>query len=250
MACKLCGAIGPMIKAHIIPRSMYPFDQDWAIQGGAEKYMFMLGGPKRAITHTGDYDSDLVCKQCEASFSPWDTYAFELLKRSNSWKPMQASNGALGAWMHDDINYELLKLFLLSVVWRAHASNRPSVRSFSVGVHAGLLKRLVKKKIAGPAEQFPVFLYRYDVQDPLSTVVCLPVRCHIEKWRAVDMIFGGYRYLVGLPGAPPPSIGVDIVLRKGRPLIAMAANIRQQKVYHGLRKLVVDDDATRTTHRP
>jgi hypothetical protein len=75
MICKLCGKDEKLIKAHIIPESLWPHRK----QGGKQIVYSSIHKyyPKRSPK--GIYDTKILCEHCEKQFSPWDDYAQSLL---------------------------------------------------------------------------------------------------------------------------------------------------------------------------
>lgn len=180
------------------------------------------------ISHIGEYDSDLVCLSCERGFSDWDDYGYEVLKQSEHWKPVAFDRNGVGAWEHPPVDFQRFRLFVLSVIWRAHASTRPVFGRFSVGLHAGRIAKLIQARRSPPYFVFPMLLWRLDPADTLSSIVGMPETVKLGSWQAADLLFGGYRFQVGFPGKRMPSAFAPFWVRHGRPLLTLGGNIREQ----------------------
>jgi hypothetical protein len=61
--CKFCGRDNPLIEAHIIPESMYPFDK-----GSRHPLLKVPTSPDIPLgkSRAGEYDPELICACCEA----------------------------------------------------------------------------------------------------------------------------------------------------------------------------------------
>src|SRR5208337_4171297 len=105
------------IKAHIIPNSLYePIFNDkkgmLIISNKAENY------PKKQ--HTGIYNNNIVCEECERLFSKPDDYAksfFSADIKEDSF--IIDKNGDKLAYIIKYYDYDNLKLFFISLLWRA-----------------------------------------------------------------------------------------------------------------------------------
>ena len=116
MKCKLTFEEGKGIKAHIIPKSFYSIDC-------ANKIPLKIISSNRRIypqrSQMGIYDSNIVTRNGETILQLLDDYACDLLiKNISSAKPI-FDNEALQI---DRYDYHKLKLFFLSVLWRASVS--------------------------------------------------------------------------------------------------------------------------------
>src|SRR5690349_8278370 len=119
--CRLCGNNRPLIRSHVIPRSL------WELDGAqpAPRLITNSGGtyPKRAPA--GIYDQTIVCEECERIFGPGDDYAADFfVKRTVPFREIR-ENGRLTGYLVKRFDYDSLKLFLISVLWRAGVSSHP-----------------------------------------------------------------------------------------------------------------------------
>ena len=121
ITCKLTGKIGQAIKAHVVPRAFYelpPQEEGPCILVSNAPNTF----PKKVPV--GIYDETMVTQDGENLFKPWDDYAIRiLLKQEAAFEPV-THGGVIRAWTLPEYEYSPLKLFALSVLWRAHTSTR------------------------------------------------------------------------------------------------------------------------------
>jgi hypothetical protein len=136
MICKLCGKDEKLIKSHIIPESLWPHRK----HGGKQKVYSSLSKhyPKRS--QKGIYDTAILCENCEKLFSPWDDYAQTLLL-SDIEKNYIIENGKIVCFEIKDYDYHKLKLFFISLLWRASVSTH----EFFQGVKANKFENQLKK---------------------------------------------------------------------------------------------------------
>jgi hypothetical protein len=111
---------------------------------------------------SGLYDSRIVCLSCEAQFGPWDTYGIEFLRRSLTEFDLLMSSGSARAYAPKEFNYHRFKLFVLSLLWRAHAAGHPFWSNVRLGPFAETLRNRILSADPGSQHDFPVYLARYE----------------------------------------------------------------------------------------
>lgn len=116
----------------------------------------------------GIYDARLVCRDCEDIFQPFDNYASELLPKIRETEHrILDSKGNVAAWVLRGIDCSLLKFFVLSLLWRAHATERPEFRAVDLGPHASAMANALRQRALPPDDQYQFMLFdiyhaRYD----------------------------------------------------------------------------------------
>lgn len=163
--CKLCkNEVEALVEAHVIPRSL------WEIDAGL--------GPPRVFTNTqgiypkrvpaGIYDTTILCEACEHRFSPYDGYAAELfLHRVNQFEPVH-EGGRLTGYIFPEVDYRLLKLFVIALLWRAHASSHPFYGRVDLGPFAARARCMLLRGNPGYEEAFGALFSTWDdMQGPI-----------------------------------------------------------------------------------
>ncbi|MBC7946697.1 MAG: hypothetical protein H7Y42_02375 [Chitinophagaceae bacterium] len=159
MNCKLCGFDKPLVDAHVIPRSFHRIDPNG-------------DGPPRLVTnekgrHTqkvrkGVYDSTILCVECEHRFSEWDDYGDDLfLKGWDQFEKMTDGTCHFGYHL-PAYDYPKLKLFILSVLWRASVSSHVMFSKIDLGGRETVLKQSILQADPGSVDQFGVLLQAFD----------------------------------------------------------------------------------------
>ena len=233
MMCKLCRQNKQLIEAHIIPRSLYKPLQDGSGSPriGSNKPGFY---PKRSPI--GVYDKQLICGDCEKFFSPWDDYAQELLLRRLVESNYITSDGEKLAYQVKDVNYRKLKLFFVSLLWRAAASKQEFFTRIQVGPFEEKLKQMILNGDPGDPETFAVCLAKFD--DPLGTIMLDP---HCERWFGINycrFYLAGYVTYIKVDKRPPAEFMDDFILAPNRPLLVILRNLRASKEFQLMKQLV------------
>ena len=160
--CKLTGDVGPFVKAHIIPQALtYGATEDMPFaQAG-------LGDPpiKR---WTSWYDPKIVTRAGEDILARYDDWAIEELRRhklvwsswpgheldADNYEPLPGNDQGWG-FREIHLNGPRLRLFFLSVLWRAAVSE---MREFQeVQIRHSQMRRLRRMLIEGDPAPFHVF---------------------------------------------------------------------------------------------
>ncbi|WP_156966940.1 MULTISPECIES: hypothetical protein [Paraburkholderia] len=109
--CRMCSTVGPFVKSHIVPSAfvspLRPEGEDAAVR------MYPTDGRAKNVW-TGVYGR-FLCPECEKLMQPWDDYGTELFLQ----EPRVAQGPDVLLVGDGTFNYQKLKLFVMSMVWRA-----------------------------------------------------------------------------------------------------------------------------------
>jgi len=156
MTCRLCKQNKELIKSHIIPKFffkyLYPKKR---IEGDA----LWLIDDTRVINkrvRVGPYEK-LLCKECDNKFGYYDDYAKQVFIDQ---KPIYYSktNEAL---LFTKIDHKRLKLFLLSMLWRASVSSLPFFSGVDLGPYEISIRDIILNENPQNYKDFLIFLTKY-----------------------------------------------------------------------------------------
>lgn len=159
--CCLTGRPGTFVKAHIVPEAL--------TKPPAGKVFYQAGRGTRPIRRrTSWYDRNLVTRDGEDILRDYDTWAIAELRKHHlvwsGWGPMLALPQAAqisgdGVRVIRGIDPKRLRLFFLSLLWRAAASRMSELHEIEIdAARLERLRRLVLEGDPGPAEFFPAAL--------------------------------------------------------------------------------------------
>jgi hypothetical protein len=194
--CKLTGATGKFVKAHLLPRAVTkpavpgaPF-----VENGAHG-----GRPKRAWSSW--YDRELVTAEGEAILAEFDNWAIpELRKHKLIWSgfgpllalPFGQDHDAIpgtdcGIRKLMDTDFRKLRLFFLSLLWRAAASTHNGFAEISLAPDelAELGSRLIARDPASPS-YFAVHLIQLSTLGEPHNLVPLARTKRIPAYKSVQ----------------------------------------------------------------
>jgi hypothetical protein len=188
MICQLCKTRTDLIEAHIIPAGFF-------------RRLDAKDGPPRLLAHNereypkrtpvGVYDAGILCGGCEPLFGPWDQYAQEVLADSPLGVP-QIEQGkvvgyelAPGQWQ-----YTPLKLFLVSLAWRASVSTHRFFTKVRLGPFEERARSILLAGNVDGSEDFAGFIAMF--ADPLGKTILSPHHERIEGVNFVRFYLAGY----------------------------------------------------------
>jgi hypothetical protein len=173
MICKLTGKEGTPAKAHIIPESFYLIDK---CSKQPSKLVTNTKGVYPKKSWSGIYDKTIVTREGEKIFLEWDDYAYKLLvEQFSAAKPIKHNNLII-AYVYDNYDYKRLKLFFLSLLWRASVSSHQFFKRVSLDPHAEIVKEAILKSNPGAGDFYATLLSIFNddqswakMMDPFST---------------------------------------------------------------------------------
>lgn len=176
--CALCGEAKPLIRSHVFPESFY-------------KYVYNKSGPRKFITMSSNEKTPvrleqkgirepLMCCECDRDIvGPYDNY--------------------IARWMHTDagcvpqdypytirctnVDFSLLRLFQLSLLWRFHVAQGAGFAEFSIPDHAERIRSMVLDGDPGERFFFPCILIRpREIFDLLAGGIMCPITAQADPF--------------------------------------------------------------------
>lgn len=241
ITCQLTGAKGKGIKAHIVPRAFYelpPQDE------GPLQLMSNVAGTFPKKLPVGIYDDSLATIEGEKILGSWDDYAVKIL--IEGWGNFQEiqSNGELLAWQLPDYDYSLLKLFALSVLWRAHCSKHAAFAKVQLGPHEKVIRQMLLGNDPGDPERYSVNIVRWKTQD-FGPVFMDPFS---EKYKGVNyyrIYCGRYVLYVKVDKRSTIDEFSEFQLGYRRQLFLIARELRKSKEWPVMQKIAKLNAPTR-----
>lgn len=213
--CKFCNQERKLIEAHIIPLSFYrPL-----MAGGVPRLHSIKGTPKTSRRFPrGAVDSNLVCEECEARFSSYDDYA-KTFFIDDFEKNYQDLPELQGKWIIcTNFDYPRLKLFFISLLWRASASNIPLFGRVRVGPFEARLKEMIINSDPGQPDEFSVMLRKFK-EDWADKGIIQPTKFRDEnKINCYHFFLGRFSARIKVSNQPYPDHYAPVILNTKPPL--------------------------------
>ncbi|HRY52257.1 MAG TPA: hypothetical protein P5089_00180 [Candidatus Portnoybacteria bacterium] len=217
MICKFCLQDKKLVDAHIVPRCFFER------QKGGELFLEVLCTNKsirKSRSYIGLYDNSLVCYECEQKFSKFDDYGCKLLLSNLDDKNfILSSAGEKAGYQINSFDYDKLKLFFLSVLWRASNSERKEFAKINVGSYNEKLKEMIINKNPGNQDEFSIFLTKFI--DPLGSRNFMdPFSIKIDGINMCVFYFGGgYKAYIKVDKRPLSNLFNLFIIKKDRPAV-------------------------------
>ena len=164
----------------------------------------------------GIYDKSILCEKCERTFSDWENYGYNLFVRNWEKFNRKHHNGKIEVYELKNFDYVKLKLFILSILWKASVSSHDMFSWVNLGPHAALLRTMILEKDPGNNDDFGVMFQAFDktkigILNPTRSRLCnlnfyKVYLSHIIAWIKVD-------------SQPFPDSENPLILQRERPLI-------------------------------
>jgi hypothetical protein len=243
MNCKLCGKEKKLVRAHIIPKSLWKplFNEQPPLTHSAAP---TFNEKKPSV---GVYDAGIVCSHCESIFSPWDDYAQKLLLAKPSEKHYIMENGQRIAYIETAIDYAKLKLFFISLLWKAAVSNHYFFSRVNAGAFEPQLRRMILKSDPGDPDTFAVIMSK--CEDRLGPIVLNP---QPERWDEINyyrFYVAGYMVYIKVDRRHTPAFMGELVLNPERPFIIMLRELRTSKDFKVMQDIVRTSAVTKQSDR-
>lgn len=223
MNCKGCGQHKKLVKSHIIPESFFvglrAHDGKSPLKITDQRNVF----PKKAPV--GEYDSKILCRECEDIFNAFDNYGSRfLLHERKDFKKLNYGEN-INVYSVESFDYTLLKLFFISVLWRASISSREFYSNVELGPFQDRAKELIWHQDPGEQDEFSCVLSTLEGHDAADSILP-PYR---ERWDGINF----YRfYLFGcvlsikVDKRPAGGFMRELSIRPESPIHLVARDIR------------------------
>jgi hypothetical protein len=233
--CRFCGLDKKLIKAHVIPEAFFR-----RLRDGQDPPRMLTSKegeyPKRMPI--GEYDPDMLCDDCERQFGEWDGYAQELLGEEPKDSSPIVVDGETVAYEIKEYNYRLLKLFFISLLWRASVSVRPFYARISVGTYEEAAKNLIEIRDPGSEYEFSVLIGKFD--HPIGKTILDPHRDRYDGVNYCRFYLGSYVVYIKTDQRRNPEPFPALIMKPGQPLYIIGRDILKSKELPVLVRMVSD----------
>jgi hypothetical protein len=178
MFCFYCHEAKELINAHVIPE--YFFRQIIETDGSKKKMLYLKKTELEYMQRApkGIYDSGILCKSCDNEIGKLDDYAIKFFQNSASWQKTYSNN--LIYYKPANCNYKVLKLFFISLLWRASITTNPFFGLVKLGPFEEEAYRRLKSKEPGDKHSFSVIMFKLsNTKDASLNEMEIPIQKHI-----------------------------------------------------------------------
>ena len=192
--CNLCDLARPLCKSHIIPKAFF---RD-AMAEEPRRGLNMITPERIEIGKmAGEYER-LLCRECEELIGTYEDYGTRFFRRKVGER-LRIFNDEV---VPDDIDLignvdlRLLRLFIISVLWRASISSRPFFDKVYLGPFELVARKIIREEITLSDDLFPFFMNRYTETDHAKRMLFNPLPTRIGQLRFFNVNMGGFNVAI------------------------------------------------------
>lgn len=200
--CKLCGEEKPLLKkSHIFPEFLHRelYDEKQRLM----KINLMVephGIGKVSKLPKGEYEQNLLCQECDGNrIGSFESYVGKIL--SNAEMPEEQkpecekieNEEGFEFLRINNIDYKLLKLFLLSILWRASISKRQTFREVSLGLYEEKIRMKLFENEPSTDNDIPIVVLSWNNDNVIpNDVIMQPMKHRYDGKTFYSLTFNGY----------------------------------------------------------
>ncbi len=252
--CKLCDRECELIKqSHIIPEFMYKplYNKhhryyEFSIQS------IVKNKELTPLRNIGEFEKYILCQKCDNELlGTLESYASKILNGTNkrtAETPICTNYNNNGYEFSEckNIDYTKFKLFLLSILWRAHITSRDFFKNVDLGDrHANRIKEMLISGNAGEEDEYPlIVMSTIRAKSKYKDVILTPLK-EVSKDGVKSYIFSigafKYQFYVNSPQHKLPPFVKEFRLKKDNSLKIIQLkdgmeNILIHKIVGGINK--------------
>jgi hypothetical protein len=192
--CALCLNEAKLCRSHIVPEfifsKLYGPDHEYHILRENEPWRVI----KRSLAEK------LLCRACEDKLCAWETYASKVLYGGTPLRGRWE-----GSLLHmDGLEYKPLKLFLMSLLWRAGATTIKELRADSLGPHQETLRTLLMAEDPAEPWRYGCFFIVVVLGNNPADLILAPSPVRHDSYKCWRLFVGGFLFSFVVSGHPPP----------------------------------------------
>ena len=233
MKCKLCGNESALVNAHIIPAGFFR-----RIRQGKESLEVITNSPGEYTkkSQIGEYDQTIVCSKCEAIWQGWDNYAQQLLAEEPLNGRARYHGNRKICCVVDNYEYSKLKLFFISMAWRASVSSRKFFRRVSLGEFEDIAKQHIMNSDPGDSEDFSVVVSKFN--HPLAKGTLDPYMYENSGVNYIRFYLASYMADIKVDHQPTPEQLSKLTITQNKPLYIICRDFKKSKELNLIKKLI------------
>lgn len=205
--CRFCANDADIRNSHIIPEFVYR-----PLYDSKHRALTLPADAPSGYLQKG-YRAPLLCERCEQFFNEHFEKPFKEIFFD---KPLLPKIAFRKRYKVNVRNYPAVKLFLLSVLWRAGVCDQAPFERVVLGDHEIILKEMLRKQRPGGAENYPIFAFLGLVPDSraVAPFVIQPYRMgEVDGFDVYVFVFAGCLWHFVMSAADVPETFAKIVLQ-------------------------------------
>ena len=222
MPCALCLKDKPLRRSHIIPEFLYAplYDSKHRLQ-----ILSVLPEEESQLKQKGEREP-LLCDSCENLLSKYERYASLLFTGQLPTKGTHEAN----LISVEGIEYAKLKLFQMSILWRAGVSTLPLFERVQLGPHAEQLRVRILTEDPGKPEDYGCIMYLLTTSDgSMPALIMQPTKVRNQGHITYKFVMSSMVWVYFVSSIPPPYPFSLCVLRETGEAFIGVGNINEMQ---------------------
>lgn len=184
-----------LIKAHIIPAGFGRI-----IRGKGPNMSISIEKATEAKPQLGEFDTQILCKDCDHKLGAFDDYAIETARKFES----EHKNFSNELFEVANFDGDKFAKFVLAVLWRASISKREAFSNVSLGPYEARARDVLFDRTAlGKLDAFEVLVQRYTSDHfDMHGLYTLPARTEFLNLNTYWFSLTGFRIIAKFDGRP------------------------------------------------
>ncbi|MGK9452559.1 hypothetical protein ACSSZE_15075 [Acidithiobacillus caldus] len=241
--CKLCDCEKVLCKSHIIPKAVFRDAMADDKKHGLNK---ITDRRVEIGKMAGEYEY-LLCRDCEEMLGRYDEYGIKFLRQEVGKKLAEFDGEAVPGDIEllSEVDLEKLRLFIISVLWRASISSREFFSEVTLDHYEITAKRIIKKELDLTEYLFPFIVGKYSGYPAANKIIIKPGPVVIEGINFYNLNMSGFNITVKVDPRPfPQSLTTlwDVLIEKGTVLV-YKKDFGSSKEYEDIKRLVLSTAA-------
>lgn len=208
-----------MCKSHIIPEFIYA-----SLYDSNHRFIEVTDVSAGKVTRgQKGYWERLLCASCEARISRHERHARRLF--TDPLPPHVRPSKMMRH--HPRIEYRRLKLFFLSILWRASESSHPVFKHVNLGPHAEHLRTILLTENPGGIHDYATMVWVLNFKGVhLRDYIVEPTHVRYSGRKCYRFVFGGFVVFIFVANQPSPEPFSGLVLDPEHPVRTYDAEMR------------------------
>jgi len=216
------------MNSHIIPEWAYK-----ALYDEQHKYFELT--PKFdgqvKFKYSGEYEH-LLCKNCEQYFGKLDDYARAVIFSKPGEKTFGLrTTGGDGYVTIENVDYKPLKLFQISILWRASVSKRAFFNKVDLGPHECKIRQMLLTKNPGNPDLYGCIMIAFLKQprEPLLELILQPESFRANNHRWYKFLFAGCGWMYVVSSHEKRFKHKDLFVQRNGKLVILLSAVKDVK---------------------
>jgi len=160
-------------------------------------------------------------------FGDWDCHAQQILSESPIGESIKYEDKIV-AYKIRNYKYDYLKLFFISLAWRASVSSHGFYQRINLGPYEDMAKTMISISDPGNDDCFATTIAKFD-EHPLSATILDP---HPERFQGINycrFYLSDYVVYIKIDMRPAPEPFYDCSFKNGEPLHIICRDLSKSK---------------------